>query len=73
MKLYINWLLSKDGQADLWKTGRNSRRLGVKPGAPDQLPRTGESYLNSQAEAQIPVRDRVAELAKQYIPAGASP
>jgi iron(III) transport system substrate-binding protein len=72
-KLYINWLLSKDGQADIYKTGRNSRRLDAKPGAPDQLPRAGETYLNSQAEAQIPVRDRVAELAKQHIPAGAAP
>lgn len=70
-KVYINWLLSKAGQVDWAKTQRNSRRLDVPLGAPDQVPPPGMAYSNLQAEDQIPIRDQFEAIAKRYIPSAA--
>jgi iron(III) transport system substrate-binding protein len=69
-RVYINWLLSKAGQTDWGKTSRNSRRVDVPPGAPNELPPPGIPYSNLQAEDQIPIRNQVADIAKKSIPAG---
>ena len=69
-KVYINWLLSKAGQADWGKVLRNSRRVDVPPGNPSEVPPPGMPYSNLQAEDQIPIRDQVADIATKNIPAG---
>jgi iron(III) transport system substrate-binding protein len=71
-KVYINWLLSKAGQSDWGKVLRNSRRLDVPPGAPSEVPPPGMPYSNLQAEDQIPIRDQVADIAKNNIPAASN-
>jgi iron(III) transport system substrate-binding protein len=71
-KVYINWLLSKAGQSDWGKVLRNSRRLDVPPGAPSEVPPLGMPYSNLQAEDQIPIRDQVADIAKNSIPAASN-
>jgi iron(III) transport system substrate-binding protein len=68
-KVYINWLLSKAGQSDWGKVLRNSRRVDVPPGSPSGVPPPGMAYSNLQAEDQIPIRDQVADIAKNNIPA----
>jgi len=68
-KVYINGLLSKAGQSDWGKVLRNSRRLDVPPGNPSGVPPPDMPYSNLQAEDQIPIRDQVAEIAKNNIPA----
>ena len=69
-KVYINWLLSKAGQAD-WAqlTKTNSRRLDVPPGDPALVPQKGVSYINSQSEAEIPSRAQATAIAKEQIKA----
>jgi iron(III) transport system substrate-binding protein len=66
-KVYVNWLLSKRGQEDWGKSLRNSRRLDVAPGTPEFATKPGTAYVNLQAEDQIPIRNTVADLAKQHI------
>ena len=44
-KVYINWLLSKAGQADWVKTGHNSRRLDVPHARPELFPLPGIPYI----------------------------
>ncbi len=66
-KLYINWLLSQEGQSDYVKSGRNSRRLDVKPGDPDLVPQPGVTYRDTQTEGSIPLRKRVSAIAKANI------
>lgn len=68
-KVYINWLLSKAGQTDWGLTKTNSRRLDVAHADPVLLPKKGVSYINSQAEEEIPSRDQATEIAKQNIKA----
>lgn len=68
-KVYINWLLSKDGQTEWTKTLDNSRRLDVKPGNPALVPKKGADYVNSQSEAEIPSRDKATQIARQSIQA----
>jgi iron(III) transport system substrate-binding protein len=70
-KLYINWLLSKEGQTEYGRTGHNSRRLDVEHPAPQMLPREGVRYVDDQNEEHIPSREQAAGLAKQLIPATA--
>lgn len=67
-RLYVNWLLSKQGQAgyaDLTK--RNSRRLDVNPGDPQGVPRKGFAYISAQSEKNAFVRRKVTGLAKKLI------
>lgn len=82
-KVYLNWLLSRDGQ-QAWNriTGRNSRRTDVTPGQPSLMPKPdahylrnpGESpkpgvinYLITATEVLIPEREHVRKLAEQLI------
>jgi iron(III) transport system substrate-binding protein len=66
-KVYINWLLSKAGQAEWKQSQRNSRRLDVPLGAPDIVTPNGVPYQDVQAEPFIPMRDQLTNLAKKYI------
>ena len=68
-KVYINWLLSKDGQTDWTKTTQNSRRLDVPRPQPDNFPQAGVSYIDDQAEENLASRKAAAAIAQKYIPA----
>lgn len=68
-KVYLNWLLSSDGQRDWAQTvQRNSRRLDVPPGDSARSAKAGRKYLNTQAEAMSSQRDRIMQIARELIP-----
>ncbi|HUB96848.1 MAG TPA: extracellular solute-binding protein [Stellaceae bacterium] len=67
-KVYIDWLLSKDGQMEWIKSRRNSRRLDVPPGLPDFMPQPGVHYEDVENEAELPTRELVMSLARKNIP-----
>lgn len=68
-KLYLNWLLSPDGQRDWAQTvQRNSRRLDVQPGDPARSAKSGRKYLKTQAEAMSSQRERIMQIARELIP-----
>jgi iron(III) transport system substrate-binding protein len=69
-KVYLNWLLSKEGQTS-WVTNtlsRNSRRLDVTSGDPKNVLKPSEKYKNTQSEEFIPMRAAIMKLAKELIP-----
>jgi iron(III) transport system substrate-binding protein len=66
-KVYINWLLSRDGQLEWVKTLTNSRRVDVPPAEPHTAMKPGQSYYNVQAEDMMPQRRRIQELAKDLL------
>ncbi len=69
-KLYVNLLLSKEGQLS-WVThsgGRNSRRLDVPIGDPEFAIKPNQKYIQSQSEKMIPQRQAIIKLAKEAIP-----
>jgi len=67
-KVYLNWLLSSDGQKGWAQTSqRNSRRVDVAPGDATRVPKPGSSYVKAQSEAMIPQRDRIMQLAREHI------
>ena len=69
-KVYLNWLLSKEGQTS-WVTNtlsRNSRRLDVVSGDPRNALKPNEKYKNTQVEEYIPMRVAIMKLAKELIP-----
>ena len=65
--VYINWLLSKDGQAAWVKIPRNSRRTDVTPAFPELTPIKGHDYFVGQAEKFTAERTRLLQIAKQAI------
>ena len=65
--VYINWLLSRQGQSEWTRTGHNTRRTDVAPISPETFPEKGVTYVDTQSESQIPVREDAAKLAKQNI------
>jgi iron(III) transport system substrate-binding protein len=66
-RVYLNWLLSRDGQV-AWSTAtaRNSRRLDVAP-SPDAAPDPSKSYLTTNAEAAVDFQLRAQELAREVL------
>lgn len=62
-KLFVNWLLSKDGQT-VWtrEVQTNSRRLDVPPGAADRAPERGKKYVQIDHEELIPQIDATRKL-----------
>jgi iron(III) transport system substrate-binding protein len=64
-KLFVNWLLSHDGQT-AWseRTQQNSRRIGVPPGDPQYLPPPGKTYVEMENEEMLPIIAKTNELAK---------
>jgi iron(III) transport system substrate-binding protein len=66
-KVYINWLLSREGQLEWVKTQTNSRRVDVPPAEPQAAMKPGRSYHNVQSEDMMPQRRRIQELAKELL------
>jgi iron(III) transport system substrate-binding protein len=67
-KVYVNWLLSKEGQENWKVTARNSRRMDVTLAKPDFAPPADQKVVNFQAESEIPIREKLTEMAKRLIP-----
>jgi iron(III) transport system substrate-binding protein len=65
-RVYINWLLSKEGQS-IWArtTLQNSRRLDVEVADPESLPQTGARYINTQNQEHQEARKKVNQIAKE--------
>jgi iron(III) transport system substrate-binding protein len=69
--VYVNWLLSKEGQEAWSNVPRISRRLDVKPVDTSLLPRPGVVYFNGQQEENAKQRIVLQNLAREVI--GAPP
>jgi len=70
-KVYINWLLSRDVQADWAKTAEtNSRRLDVPSGSPDTKPDPArvKDYIDFNSEEGNPFMRDTQKLSQQIIP-----
>jgi iron(III) transport system substrate-binding protein len=65
--LYINWLLSKEGQTEYIKSGRNSRRLDVPQSDASRGYQVGVKYEDIQSEDAIALRKKVADISKANI------
>ena len=65
--VYLNWLLSREGQTEYVKSGRNSRRLDVPPSDRSLAGKPGVHYEDIQSEASIPLRDKASDIAKKNI------
>lgn len=68
-KVYLNWLVSKEGQTS-WVThiaGRNSRRRDVPVGEPALVLEANKKYINTQSEPYIPNREAIMKLASELI------
>ncbi len=70
-KVYINWLLSREGQMEWKHTQRNSRRADVPPVRPDLVPPAGAD--NIQKEEFLALRENASKLARDVIPTAATP
>jgi iron(III) transport system substrate-binding protein len=66
-RLYLNWLLSKEGQA-VWvrEIGQNSRRLDV-PGPAETAPAPGRIYRSVNSEEHGHYIERAIELGKDLL------
>jgi ABC-type Fe3+ transport system substrate-binding protein len=66
-KVYLNWLLSREGQTKYATiTERNSRRLDVQ-GLPDTMPRPGTEYVIINREENQPNIAKAMDLAKTIL------
>jgi ABC-type Fe3+ transport system substrate-binding protein len=69
-KVFINWLLSREGQTALSTiAGHNSRRLDVAPGTPSEAPDPAKQdlYINLSAEENRLIYDELLQLAKRLL------
>jgi iron(III) transport system substrate-binding protein len=66
-KVFVNWLLSQDGQ-NAWvsKAARASRRLDV-PRIAGLSPEVGIDYFDIDREERLPLRERAKEIATEVI------
>ncbi|HEX3245659.1 MAG TPA: extracellular solute-binding protein [Chloroflexota bacterium] len=67
-KVFINWLLTKDGQT-AWTTNTqtNSRRKDVPPGDPETYPIEGRKYIRVDVEETTRKMIEAQEVSKQLI------
>jgi iron(III) transport system substrate-binding protein len=67
-RLFINWLLTKDGQT-IWskELQTNSRRVDVPPGAEERQPERGKKYVQIDGESLIPEIDKTRELITEVL------
>ncbi len=67
-RLYVNWVLSQEGQR-VWQqaTGYNSRRLDVD-GPPDTAPKVGIKYVRTDREEAVPYYGRAVAIVKETMP-----
>jgi ABC-type Fe3+ transport system substrate-binding protein len=64
--IYVNWLLSKEGQGIYaQRSGQSSRRLDAELGDPEFLPESGVRYLSAQKQEYQEERKKVNRLAKE--------
>jgi iron(III) transport system substrate-binding protein len=67
-RVYINWFLSKEGQASYAKNAQdNSRRLDVPPGDPEFVVPPGLTLPDLNEQKYLPELAKTQELAKQLI------
>ncbi|MEK7214904.1 MAG: extracellular solute-binding protein, partial [Chloroflexota bacterium] len=67
-KVFLNWMLTKDGQTAWVKaTGDNSRRLDVPPGAPNVVPKPGRKYRVADVEVSLPLEQQTIELMNKVL------
>ena len=67
--VYVNWLLSQEGQQAWVKVPRNSRRVDVKADDPTMSPKPGIEYFNGHHEKYADVRQRLQDVAREVIAA----
>lgn len=67
-KLFINWILTKEGQT-LWApaAAANSRRTDVPPSTPETMPDPGRKYITIDTEAILPEVEKTYAIAKQVL------
>jgi iron(III) transport system substrate-binding protein len=64
--VFVNWLLSREGQAGYAQaTLENSRRTDVAPSNPSAMPAPGADHINLQKEEFAPLRGRAAQIARE--------
>jgi len=67
-RLFINWLLSREGQTAYVKaTDINSRRLDVREGPPETAPRRGVKYINVNKEELAPNIEKAVKIANEIL------
>lgn len=67
-KLFVNWLLTKEGQTVWSKLAQsNSRRADVEPTSPNLLPVPGKKYLTFTREETLQEDIKTRELAKKVL------
>ncbi|HEY7065746.1 MAG TPA: extracellular solute-binding protein [Chloroflexota bacterium] len=68
-RVYLDWFLSREGQA-AWNKGgaTNSRRLDVEPADAATMPKPGVDYLYIEREQNLHLRAAAMELAKEALP-----
>jgi len=67
--VYMNWLLSQEGQQEWVTVPRNSRRVDVKSVESKMSPKKGIEYFNGHHEKYADVREGRQVIAKQVIAA----
>lgn len=67
--VYINWLLSEEGQRAWVGVPRNSRRVDVKSDDPSLGPKPGVEYFNGHHEKYAEIRGRLQRVAREVIAA----
>lgn len=67
--VYVNWLLSREGQQAWIEVPRNSRRVDVQSADPKLAPKSGIEYFNGHHEKHAEARQRLQEIARQVIAA----
>lgn len=67
--VYINWLLSQEGQEAWVGVPRNSRRIGVTSPDPTQGSKPGVTYFNGHHEKYAEIRERLQHVAREVIAA----
>ncbi len=67
-KLFLNWLLTKEGQT-LWSKASvtNSRRTDVPPQNPGYFPTPGKTYVSIDKEETVAEQDRTQQLVKEAL------
>ncbi|MEK7216421.1 MAG: extracellular solute-binding protein, partial [Chloroflexota bacterium] len=67
-KLYMNWLLTKEGQAVFAKNiEANSRRVDVEPGDKELVPIAGRKYLIMDQEEMIPEIEKTQKIINDLV------
>lgn len=67
-KIFINWLLSREGQAAYVKASDiNSRRLDVRVGPAETAPKPGVKYININKEELQPNIQKALDIAKELL------